>query len=123
MNADVLVIDDSDIVRECIVSALEAAGYTVLGLPSPVGATTVVLRSAIKLVVLDVEMPTMSGDTLASIFRKNERLRNLKVVLASGTRSAQLKKLGEDTKADAIVDKSRGVEQIVAAVRRLLSPK
>ena len=123
MSADVLVIDDSDIVRECIVDALKAAGYKVLGLSSPVGATSVVLRNAIKLVVLDVQMPTMSGDTLAAIFRKNGRLRDLKVVLATSARSAQLQKLGEDTQADAIVDKSRGIEPLVDTVRTLLHGK
>ena len=120
VSADVLVIDDSDIVRECIVDALKAAGYKVVSLPSPIGATSVVLRNAVKCVVLDVQMPSMRGDTLAAIFRKNTRLRGLKVVLASSIRPEQLQKLGEETRADAIVDKSHGVEQIVRTVTRLL---
>src|SRR5688572_15225094 len=106
--------------RECIVSALKSAGYTVLALPSPIGATSALLRNAVKLVVLDLQMPTMNGDKLAALFRKNERLRDLKVILASGTCGSELKRLGREAGADAVVDKAHGVELIVRTVRTLL---
>src|SRR5215207_10557444 len=88
-----LVIDDDDIARELIVSVLENGGYETYDLPSPIGATQVILDRGIELVVLDLFMPAMSGDKLAKMLRNNSRLRSLTIVLVSSCDVAQLQDL------------------------------
>jgi CheY-like chemotaxis protein len=118
--AQVLVIDDSDIARRSMTRALKAAGLVVIDLPSPIGATSAILRKSVRVVVIDVHMPSMRGDKLAALFRKSDRLAHLKIVLASGADASLLKELADEVKADAIVSKSEGNEALVRAVRKLL---
>lgn len=118
--SEVLVIDDSDIARSSMVRALRAAGLTTLELPSPIGASREIIRNHVKLVVIDINMPTMRGDKLAALFRKSDRLKHLKLVLISGSDVEQLRALAQEVDADAVVAKSEGNDVLVRIVRRLL---
>lgn len=100
-----LVIDDDDIARELIVSVLEDGGYETFDLPSPIGATQVIIDRGIEIVVLDLFMPAMSGDKLAKMLRSNPRLQALTIVLVSSCDIAQLQDLADSVKADAVVPK------------------
>jgi len=117
---DILVIDDSDIARARMVRVLTEAGFRVLDLPSPIGATRGVVRHGVRLVVVDVHMPAMSGDKLAALFRDNPRLSEVKVVLVSGVELDQLGPIAADVEADAVVSKHDGEQALLRAVRRLL---
>jgi len=117
---DILVIDDSDIARAKMAGALTEAGYAVLDLPSPIGATRGVVRHGVRLVVVDIQMPAMSGDRLAALFRDNPRLSEVKVVLVSGVAVDALEELAADVGADAVVSKTKGDGALIAAVRRLI---
>ncbi|AKF04756.1 response regulator [Sandaracinus amylolyticus] len=120
-SADVLVIDDSDIARESMKRALAGAGLRVVDLPSPIGATSAILRTQPRLVVIDINMPSMRGDKLASLFRKTEKLGDLKIVLVSGNDTTQLEVLARDAQADAVVAKSAGTDALVKIVKQLLA--
>lgn len=117
---DVLVIDDSDIARGSMVRALKGAGFSAGDLPSPIGASREIIRNGVKLVVIDINMPTMRGDKLAALFRKSDRLKHLKLVLISGSDIDQLRALAKEVDADAVVAKSEGNDALVKTVRRLL---
>lgn len=117
---DVLVIDDSDIARASMVRSLSQAGLDVLDLPSPIGATRSIVRHNVRLVVIDINMPSMRGDKLAALFRNNDRLRELKLVLVSGTEPERLSDLAVEVGADGVVSKSAGTDALVHMVRQLI---
>jgi twitching motility two-component system response regulator PilG len=119
-SADVLVIDDSDVARTSMKRALTAAGLRVVDLPSPIGATSLILRAQPQVVVIDVNMPSIQGDKLAALFRKTVRLGQLRIVLVSGLEANSLEALARDAGADAIVAKSEGPDALVRAVKRLM---
>jgi PAS domain S-box-containing protein len=64
----VLVVEDHDMVREMVVSALAGQGYSVLAAPSGTRALELVesLESELDLLVADIVMPRMSGLELAA---------------------------------------------------------
>jgi CheY-like chemotaxis protein len=101
----VLVIDDDEIARELLGSELELAGFDVLSLPSPIGATRMIQEKEVQAVVLDVLMPAMSGDRLVALLRNNPRFSNLALVLVSSQGTADLHKLAATVGADAVVSK------------------
>jgi len=119
-SADVLVIDDSDIARGAMVRALRMAGLSVIDLPSPIGATRAIIRSSVRLVVIDINMPSMRGDKLAALFRSSERFKDIKLVLISGADIVELRSLAREVKANGVVAKSEGNDVLVSTVRRLL---
>jgi CheY-like chemotaxis protein len=113
----VLVIDDSDIARASMASMLEEAGLKVVELASPIGATRAILEHQVSVVVVDVLMPGMRGDRLATLFRNNPRFARLGVVLVSGESGVELDRLMADTGADAAVPKA-DLQALVPAVIR-----
>jgi CheY-like chemotaxis protein len=129
MKADrprVLVIDDDEIARELLGSELEKAGFEVFSLPSPIGASRLIQINDVDAVVLDVMMPAMSGDRLATLLRQNKRFSNVAVVLVSGKGAAELSKLASAVGADAVVSKGdirQSLAQSVAKAMRSRSQK
>lgn len=101
----VLVIDDDEISREYQVSVLERTGCIVHNLPTAIGATNLLLREDIQVVVLDVLMPSLPGDKLAVLLRKNRQLAGLGVVLVSSCPRAELEQIALEVNADALVGK------------------
>lgn len=67
--ARVVIIDDSEFAREEMSNILREAGWEVVALPSPIGATQVIVRQQARVVVLDVCMPSLRGDRLLTLFR------------------------------------------------------
>jgi DNA-binding response OmpR family regulator len=119
-SGDVLVIDDSDLCREAMACLLEESGFTVVTLPTALGATKMIMRNSIDVVVTDVDMPSLSGTTLIQLLRKNARCARVKVVLISGLDAYKLSNLCTEFGADAAVEKSRMTEDLVLVVRRLM---
>jgi DNA-binding response OmpR family regulator len=113
---NVLIIDDSDVAREAMASTLHRHGHRVTALPSPIGVTRTVLRESIDVVVVDVNLPTINGDRLALLFRKQSRLDRVGLVLVSSIEARLLERLGEESAADATVPKSEVSEKLAFAV-------
>jgi PAS domain S-box-containing protein len=80
----VLVVDDEAIVRHMLRSGLERYGYTVLEARDGREALSVLEEEAdrVCLVLLDLSMPSMSGDEMFRIVR--QRWPGLKVLITSG---------------------------------------
>ena len=114
----VLVIDDDDIARASMVDLLQAAGYEVSDLPSPIGATHKLLQDRIDVVVLDVMMPSLRGDKLATLLRKNPRLQHLGVILVTGALPDELNQMALEVMAQAVIEKSNIDALLVEAVHR-----
>jgi DNA-binding response OmpR family regulator len=113
---NVLIIDDSDIARELMSDTLNRHGHRVVVMPSPIGVTRTILREGIDVVVIDVNLPTINGDRLAMLFRKQSRLDRIGLVLVSGIDPNTLAKLGKDSEADAVVTKPEVPEKLPFAV-------
>ncbi|RYZ08491.1 MAG: response regulator [Myxococcales bacterium] len=102
-----------------MIRVLEQAGFRVMGLASPIGATRAILENGVRVVVIDIMMPGMRGDRLAALFRGNPRLRELGVVLVSGASAAELLSLSVESGANAVVSKAN-LHELVPVVRRAL---
>lgn len=114
----VLVIDDDEICRQAMVELLNQAGHYATELPSPIGTTQHILNERVDVVVLDVVMPSLRGDKLAQLLRKQPRLRHLGVVLVTGATAEELGPMVVEVSASAVVEKSALDRKLVHAVER-----
>lgn len=118
--ADVLVIDDNELNRNAIVRMLRKAGLSVISSDSAIGATRLVLRGGVSVVVADLNMPAMQGSSLLTVFRRNPRLAHVAVVLLSGVSADELVAAASEVGADAAVSKLDMTTQLLPTVTRLL---
>jgi CheY-like chemotaxis protein len=122
-NARVLVIDDDEIALQAICDVLEEAGFQVRSMVSPIGATQVIAADGIQAAVIDLNMPLMSGDRLVSLIRSWDRLRDLPVVLISGTSAKTLEEVALQLPDVPVVTKDSMRRVLVSVVSRALSAR
>ena len=101
----VLVVDDDRVQLELIERTLRREGFDVITCSSPIGVTNVVRAFAPHVVLIDVNIPALSGDRLLGVARRGAPDRT-RFVLYSATDESTLRKLANDVDADGWVSKS-----------------
>jgi len=88
--ATILVVDDTEIVREAVVAVLQNANYRVLSADSGPSAITLAKQTegVIDLLLSDVDMPNMSGPNLGETLKKTRP--EMHVMLMSGGSNGNL---------------------------------
>lgn len=125
MGPTILVVDDSEVVLSVTKSVLEEAGYRVVTLAKATGLVSLILAERPALVLLDVNMPALSGDTIARICAGTARTTGTLVALHSSLDDASLQRLVRESGADTYIRKSGSSYAFVRQVRELIgsSPK
>jgi CheY-like chemotaxis protein len=117
----VVVIDDDDFEREFLVDLLRTAGFDVSSLSSVFGVTNHLVNENVEVVVLDVMMPSIRGDKLAALFRKNPALPNLRVVLVSSLPEAEVAPLMAQVQVDAFVAKANVRSELAGVIASVVA--
>ena len=119
----VLVVEDEDEVRAIVRLYLETLGYTVIEASGPDDALDAAERygDRVELLLTDVVMPRMSGRELAD--ELHARRPSLPVLFMSGYSHDAFAKYGVDAGEAALIEKPFTLEQLSAAVRRVLDAR
>ncbi len=88
----ILVIDDDANYLTATRELLETQGYNVETYDQPFGATTLIKKLSPDLVLLDINMPALSGDKLARIIRSNTDTQKIAIVFHSSNDEDSLRK-------------------------------
>ncbi len=88
-NPRVLIVDDDPDIREVVSAMLEAVGLTVVAVESGEDALDCVVSEAFNLLVLDWNLPRMSGLELCRTLRKDPGLTALPVLFLTANASSQ----------------------------------
>ncbi len=83
MNGNLLVVDDSSINRELLSEMLRGAGYRVRVAGSGAEALEAVRREPPETILLDVQMPGMSGYEVCERLKRDARWRTIPVIFIS----------------------------------------
>ncbi|MCU1244025.1 MAG: two component transcriptional regulator, LuxR family [Candidatus Acidoferrum typicum] len=115
----ILVIDDGDSVRDIIRLFLERDGFEVCGEAAD-GLEAIELAKKLKpdLIVLDLAMPRMNGADAASILSKT--MPDVPIVMLTLYQNVLGNALASAVGVKAIIDKTDGMDKLVACVRSLL---
>ena len=116
----IVVIDDNEIVLEATQSALEGAGYEVLTHDRPVGCVALILHEKPELVLMDVNMPGLGGDTILSVLVKALPTRDTVLLLHSSVSAEQLRNKVASAGAHGYIQKSSDLFGLVREVNRWL---
>ncbi len=106
-RARILVVDDSAIVLAVCRERLEEAGYEVSVRESALGTSAMVMRDRPDAVLMDVDLPGLSGDQIASLIRKNDAGEGTPIIILHSSLTAQvLSRLAEQCGAAGFIQKT-----------------
>ena len=118
----ILVVDDDHAHLQSTKGILESEGYQVTIHDQPFGSTQMILRTRPDLVLLDVNMPGLSGDRLIDVYRANGQTRNVRVLLYSSNDEDSLRELATKLQLDGYICKGSPSElrrRVASALARV----
>jgi two-component system, chemotaxis family, chemotaxis protein CheY len=118
MPSTVMVVDDSQMVRQQVGRTLASAGYTIVEAHDGADALTK-LSSGLALIVLDVNMPNMSGLEFLQSLRTRPDCAAVPVVMLTTEGQPQLMKQAKELGAKGWIVKPFKPDLLLAAVKKL----
>ncbi|HEX9034888.1 MAG TPA: response regulator transcription factor [Streptosporangiaceae bacterium] len=120
MTATVLLVEDERKLRELVRSYLERAGFAVLTTDSGAEAISVAETSAPDLIVLDLMLPDVPGETVAREIRATS---STPILMLTAKSSEEDKIAGLELGADDYVTKPFSPRELVLRVQAILRRK
>ncbi len=116
----VLVVDDSDVIRQLITMNLELEGFEVVTAADGQEALDKVVNVDPDVVTLDVVMPRLDGFRTAERLRADPRTRHLRIMMVSACAQESDKRRGHSIGVDAYLTKPFDPAELVRTVHRLV---
>ncbi|HEV7240409.1 MAG TPA: response regulator [Thermoanaerobaculia bacterium] len=116
----ILVIDDDEKLLGAVRRLLTAAGFDVITSESPLRLPQLVQREKPDLVLLDIEMPTLTGEHVLEMTELFDFLRHTRIVLHSARSEEDLQSLVERSNAVGYIKKTGNPMSLVAQVQKFL---
>lgn len=117
--AKILTIDDDDDALLFVEGAL-GKDHEVTTVSTWIKASDELVRESFDLILLDIDMPGLSGDKLADILQKRFVDPPLKIVLFSGLEEVELQKKAEQIQAAGYIHKPCPHDLFSLRIRRFL---
>lgn len=122
MAKTVMVVDDSDSMRNVIATTLKSAGYEVLEGCDGKDGLAKLTGQKVHLIVSDVNMPNMDGFTFVTELKKLPAYRFTPVIMLTTEMAESKKEKGKEAGAKAWMVKPFQPEQLLNAVAKLIAP-
>lgn len=116
----IFIVDDSEIVREMVGSALRGCGYEVQAAAKWEELDEVLGKVKPDLVLMDINMPEVFGDHALMYFKEERGLSQVPMLLFSDIEETEIEERARECGADGYVAKKWGVEKMVEVVRKYL---
>ncbi len=113
----VVVADDSPTLRKIVGSVLERDGFRVVTAEDGVEAVQTVFATQPDAIILDVQMPRVSGYVAARVLKDDWQTSDIPVILLTSLDAATDRYWGALVGADRFLSKDFEAPQLVAAVR------
>jgi DNA-binding response OmpR family regulator len=120
MAATVLVVEDERKLRDLVRSYLERAGFTVLSTGSGAEAISMATSAAPDLVVLDLGLPDVSGETVARELRAASITGTTPILMLTAKSTEEDRIRGLELGADDYVTKPFSPRELVLRVQAIL---
>jgi len=122
MNKKILVVDDNELYRHCVVKSLERQGYkNVIGAETGKEGIEKAGMEKPDLVILDVILPDLNG---LEVCRQIKEIKGLKVKVVVNTGYIDAADIGKalTAGADNFVSKAVDLSSLCKLVKKLLKP-
>lgn len=119
MPRKLLVVDDSKSMRSMVTYTLTTADYSVVEAEDGFKALEAVAREKFDAIIMDVNMPGMSGLELLTKLREDPNCRALPILILSTEADAELKQRARAARATGWIIKPFQPEKLVATMKKV----
>ena len=116
----ILVVDDSQAIREVIGFALKKAGYEVESAEDGAQALDAINASTPDMIISDVNMPKVSGLEMLKTIKSNEKFKYIPILMLTTESSSAMKQQGKQLGAKAWLVKPFQPDTLLSAVSKLI---
>ena len=120
MPATILIVEDEPAIAELVSLHCKHAGYTVKVVHAVLDARDAVDEALPDLIVLDWMLPDKSGIDFARELRKDDRTRDLPILMLTARATEDDKVRGLEVGADDYVTKPFSPKELIARIKALL---
>jgi two-component system, OmpR family, response regulator RpaA len=120
MMPRLLLIDDDPIISEMVTLNLEHAGYQVSQASDGIKGQALAIQLMPDMIILDLMLPRVDGFTVCQRLRRDERTKEIPVMMLTAMGQTQDKVEGFNAGADDYLTKPFELEEMLARVRALL---
>lgn len=118
---NVLVVDDSKTNRYLLAAQLRPLGYHVIMAASGEEALSIIRKTKVNLILLDVMMPVMDGYEVCRRIKKNSSTRLIPIIMITALEDTDSKVRGIEAGADDFITKPPMREELIARTQSLLT--
>jgi len=109
----ILVVDDSKEIRDSLSDILRDEGYAVLEADNGMKAISICRQNDIKIVLLDISMPSLDGITVLKEIKKIKK--DIRVIIISSYSNYVAEALREG--AESFIEKPVSINEVLNAVK------
>ena len=122
MSKSILIIDDSESIRELVGSTLEEAGYEVKsGINGEDGLNCLKeMDDDVKLIITDLNMPVMDGIQLIREVRKKGQYKYLPIIVLTTETQTTKKKEAKDVGATGWIVKPFEKDRLLGVIKKVI---
>jgi len=118
---NILIVDDSELIRNFHSYILRSAGFNVFVAEDGYNALEQVFKKKIDLIITDINMPKMDGYILIEKIRSEPQFEDIPIVIVSTEEEMTDKQKGYDLGANAYIVKPTQPDILVQNIKMLLS--
>jgi two-component system chemotaxis response regulator CheY len=116
----ILVVDDSNSIRDMVSFTLKSAGYQTVEAKDGVEGLTQAKSDSFDLVISDVNMPNMDGIELCAALRQLPEFKFIPILMLTTESSAEMKMSGKSAGATGWLVKPFNPEKLLATIKRVV---
>ena len=117
----ILLVDDEPFILAATAQLLRSAGHTVSTCEQWTGVATKVRVERPDLILLDYNMPTLKGDDLCTILKRNLDHEGMKIILFSSEDEAFLRSVVPRCGADGYIKKDVASTVLLSSITRAIT--
>lgn len=122
MKKTILIVDDSESVRQLVRMVLTGAGYDVIDGRDGKDALSKLTGQKVHLIISDVNMPVMDGISFVKAVKQMPQYKFTPIVMLTTESQEEKRKEGQAAGAKAWVVKPFNPPQMLGAVEKLVLP-
>jgi len=119
MSKKIMIVDDSNAIRQSLAFTLKSVGYEVVEASNGVDALKIMKEHSIGLFISDINMPEMDGITLLKKIKEDKDYNHTPVIMLTTEASGDMINEGKEAGAKAWMIKPFQPDQLIDAVKKL----